>query len=293
MLSRIWCKRLRRCAEVGLNDMRRYDKKLNRTDRCDPSGDSCKNRITACGRFYNGKSAVMSVVAALLLIITVLLTSAELLTVTFGDAWFRYEFSKYSVLENVRGELDMDEACDVMSDIMDYMFGDSDSLDIEYVRDGDRVQFLSDDAAEHLKDCREITDKLKVVRIVCVIGFLVCAAMCKRKQNRESEHTCGTIDAGLRLRFNLRFRGLGYAVIVIGVLAFAVWAAAGGSFDAAFIGFHKLFFDNDLWLIDPEVDDLINLLPVGFFRDTVTAVGWMTGAGTIMIWTLVCKWDFR
>lgn len=289
MLSRIWCKRLRRCAGVSLNDMKRYNSKLNRTDRRDPSGDSCRNRIAACGRFYNGESAVLSTVAALLLIVVILLTSVELLTVTFGDAWFRHEFSKYSVLENVRGELDIGEACDVMSDIMDYMLGDSGSLDIEYARDGDRVQFLSNDVAEHLRDCREITDKLKLVRIVCVTGFLICVAMCKRKQNHESEQTCGTTDAGLRLRF----RGLGYAVIVIGVIAFAVWAASGGSFDAAFIGFHKLFFDNDLWLIDPEVDDLINLLPVGFFRDTVIAVGWMTGVGTVMIWALVCKWDSR
>ena len=30
-----------------------------------------------------------------------------------------------------------------------------------------------------------------------------------------------------------------------------------------------MVFDNDLWLLDPAEDDLINLLTLGFFSDTV------------------------
>ena len=31
--------------------------------------------------------------------------------------------------------------------------------------------------------------------------------------------------------------------------------------------FHKLFFDNDLWLLDPEKDMIINILVEPFFAD--------------------------
>ena len=39
------------------------------------------------------------------------------------------------------------------------------------------------------------------------------------------------------------------------------------------IKFHHIFFDNDLWLLDPYKDDMINMLPEGFFFDTVVRIG--------------------
>lgn len=38
-------------------------------------------------------------------------------------------------------------------------------------------------------------------------------------------------------------------------------------FSAAFIQFHHIFFTNDLWLLDPSTDVLIQMLPEVFFRD--------------------------
>ena len=46
-----------------------------------------------------------------------------------------------------------------------------------------------------------------------------------------------------------------------------------GSFDRYFVVFHHLFFDNDLWILDPTKDNLINLLPEGFFSDTALRIG--------------------
>ena len=37
------------------------------------------------------------------------------------------------------------------------------------------------------------------------------------------------------------------------------------NFDATFTAFHKLFFNNDYWLFDPNTDPIINLLPQDFF----------------------------
>ena len=47
-------------------------------------------------------------------------------------------------------------------------------------------------------------------------------------------------------------------------------AAAGGiamvlSFDTAFVRFHELFFNNDLWLLDPRTDMMIRMLPQELF----------------------------
>ena len=32
--------------------------------------------------------------------------------------------------------------------------------------------------------------------------------------------------------------------------------------------FHHIFFDNDLWILDPSTDLLINIVPEPFFMDT-------------------------
>lgn len=44
-------------------------------------------------------------------------------------------------------------------------------------------------------------------------------------------------------------------------------------FNRAFIGFHHLLFDNDLWLLNPESDWIIRLLPEGFFSDMAISIG--------------------
>jgi integral membrane protein (TIGR01906 family) len=44
-------------------------------------------------------------------------------------------------------------------------------------------------------------------------------------------------------------------------------------FDRAFTVFHMLFFPNDLWILDPSVDLLINMVPLGFFIDISIFIG--------------------
>lgn len=46
--------------------------------------------------------------------------------------------------------------------------------------------------------------------------------------------------------------------LVLGLLAVVGW-------NNFFVQFHKLFFNNDLWLFDPATDPVINLLPDTFF----------------------------
>lgn len=45
--------------------------------------------------------------------------------------------------------------------------------------------------------------------------------------------------------------------------AFALWAVI--DFDGAFVFFHRVLFDNDLWLLDPATDLLIRICPESMF----------------------------
>ena len=44
-------------------------------------------------------------------------------------------------------------------------------------------------------------------------------------------------------------------------------------FNKYFFLFYEIFFDNDLWLLDPATDLMIRMLPEGFFFDMVIRIG--------------------
>jgi integral membrane protein (TIGR01906 family) len=42
-----------------------------------------------------------------------------------------------------------------------------------------------------------------------------------------------------------------------------------------FTVFHEIFFTNDLWLLDPAADRLINIFPQDFFTDMAFSISYM------------------
>lgn len=64
------------------------------------------------------------------------------------------------------------------------------------------------------------------------------------------------------------------ALVLIGIIS--------TDFTKYFIVFHKIFFNNDLWVLDPRTDMLINIVPEGFFFDTAARIA-MVFAGIVMV----------
>jgi integral membrane protein (TIGR01906 family) len=62
---------------------------------------------------------------------------------------------------------------------------------------------------------------------------------------------------------------LGVTVVAVGMLVYV----GLNNFKKAFYIFHELFFDNDLWLLDPDTDLMIRMLPEGFFLNMVIRIG--------------------
>ena len=55
---------------------------------------------------------------------------------------------------------------------------------------------------------------------------------------------------------------------VTGLLVFLI----SRNFSSAFQKFHELLFTNDLWLLDPDTDLLILIVPEEFFMDTAVRI---------------------
>lgn len=53
--------------------------------------------------------------------------------------------------------------------------------------------------------------------------------------------------------------------------------------------FHKLFFDNDLWLLDPEKDMIINILVEPFFADMALKIaGYCSAVLAVLVGSGAC-----
>ena len=62
---------------------------------------------------------------------------------------------------------------------------------------------------------------------------------------------------------------LGITVLAVAILGIA----CAVDFNAVFVQFHHIFFDNDLWIFDPATDYMIRMLPEGLFFDMVVRIG--------------------
>lgn len=60
-------------------------------------------------------------------------------------------------------------------------------------------------------------------------------------------------------------------------------------FDSLFILFHQVAFTNDLWLLDPQTDLLIRLMPIEFFVSYAAIIGglWLAGMLAMMLFATI------
>ena len=71
--------------------------------------------------------------------------------------------------------------------------------------------------------------------------------------------------------------------------AAVIAVAAAIDFNRCFVIFHKLFFDNDLWLLDPEKDMIINILVEPFFADMALKIaGYCSAVLAVLVGSGAC-----
>lgn len=60
-------------------------------------------------------------------------------------------------------------------------------------------------------------------------------------------------------------------------------------FDKAFVIFHKIFFNNDYWIFDPETDPIINILPSTFFLHCALMIIVFILLGSLILFLMYLK----
>ncbi|MGN0995804.1 MAG: DUF1461 domain-containing protein [Candidatus Ventricola sp.] len=179
-----------------------------------------------------------------------------------GDETFYAAQSRQAVMQahgfaseaEVSAAIGLDEAQQeaLGRDLAAYVMGRSDALPTD---------ILNEKESRHMMDVRSILTAIDRMSRMCLslaAALAVVAAW-----------------TGARLRRRMLPRAIG----VLAAVALAALAAVGAAlvirsagFEAAFVRMHELLFDNDLWLLDPQTDILIRMMPQVLFEQALLSV---------------------
>lgn len=198
---------------------------------------------------------VLAFAAALALMPALLLTCVAW-RVMDDLPYFEQEYTKYEVPQTVH--MDMSELLMVTAHMMAYLDGKADSLQIEAKVDDVQTPFFSEKEIRHMVDVQQLFAKGTILRNVCFCFFVLVAVgllLC-----HQTEILLRQLRRGILVFF-------AFAILLLGLIL--------TDFNRYFTMFHLILFDNQDWILDPAVDRLINLVPLGFFFDTAM---WIVGA---------------
>lgn len=210
---------------------------------------------------------IAAFICGLCLLLILLITATQTVCYWIPD-WWRNEYAKYDTPSNVRGEMSLDDAVHVTEDMLEYCIGRLDTLDDSMATiDGVEKPFFTEREKSHLADCRGLflgAIRVRVIACLLLIAFAIYIYIHNGKEKTSV----------LLARGWLRSLGL------IAVLAAVVAVLCVIDFTQVFTVFHHIFFDNDLWILYPDKDNLINIMQEDVFSD---AAMWIAG-----IWLSAC-----
>ncbi len=198
---------------------------------------------------------LLGIVASIAMILILLISSFEIAAYSdFG--WYEKEYEKYEVLTEL--EMEMPDVMEVTKEMMEYLRGDREDLVVYTTVDGVEREFFNDREKAHMVDVLNLFLGGLLLRKVgvalMIISILILIA------------TKGNWKSILPKSFLI---GTGCFVGITAVAGVAFMS----DFNKYFVMFHHIFFDNDLWLLDPRTDLMIRMLPEGFFLDMVMRIG--------------------
>lgn len=186
--------------------------------------------------------------------IGIVATAAIISYFSFDFKWYSSEYDKYNVCETLN--MTKPDLGVVTEKMVGYLKGTEEDLVVETEINGETREFFNDKEKAHLADVKAIYDKIAKTRniaIVIAVGGGVYFTFAKRKGVASMDYMP---------------KAFGIVGLVFLALMAVIFVALKLNFDNMFIMFHEKMFTNNLWLLDPSKDLLINMLPEGFFVDT-------------------------
>lgn len=189
------------------------------------------------------KKIIIGIVFVTSLIISLLLTDIQMLT--FDRQFFQNKFEEYNISEVTK--IEEHTLMEVTDKMLKYLNGDREDLMIEAEVNGETELVFGERERLHMVDVKDLFDKGFIIRNISLI-MLAISLFLIIKFYRKDLHKMLIIAS------------------VIPVLIFMILGIIFSiNFNKYFTIFHEVLFTNDLWLLNPKTDILIQMLPLDFF----------------------------
>lgn len=203
---------------------------------------------------------MLYILAASLFLISMMLTA--IFALSFQKSYYAKMYHKLNTAQTIRiTEAELNEATDVL---IDYIKDDRQTLDLSVSVDGRDVQMFNQKEKDHMVDVKALYLGAVHFRNIAMIfvAFMVLVSL----------------GSGDYLNFVLSRDIWKASLLILGSVVGIVGLYALIDFQAFWISFHQLVFTNDLWLLNPNVDRLIMMVPEPFFMGLVYRIILAIGA---------------
>ncbi|MGE5633018.1 MAG: TIGR01906 family membrane protein [Caulobacteraceae bacterium] len=198
-------------------------------------------------RFVN---AVLATLFVILVPIVLLLTDVQL--TAFDRGYYQKEYIKYNIPEHIG--MSMDNLMNLTEQLLEYLDNKRADLDFKVEFMNGTEEFFSPRDKQHMVDVKNLFVNGRYIRnfaFAYIVLFLIY--LYYRKPFNESNRKLA--------RYGIIISAVGIIPVIILVILMSL------DFYRYFTIFHEIFFNNDLWLLDPAVDRLVNIFPEEFFTD--------------------------
>ncbi len=208
----------------------------------------------------------VAVMISLLIYPVLLVTSIDL--VTFSKSFYINQYKRLSTAETIG--IDNDELFRVTWELLDYIKDGRDSLsDIKAEIKGEVRPVFNEREIAHMVDVKALFQFAYRVRACSILAILLLAVV--------------LIAAAGKKALLYFARSFLWTACVLIVLLTVLFILIKSNFTYYWDQFHYLFFDNDLWLLNPETDIMILMVPEPFFNSAVTRVLAYFSLGSIVL----------
>lgn len=184
----------------------------------------------------------ISILFSIFLPIAILLLSVNV--IAFNENFYAKKYDEYNITYSTN--IEKDELMDLTTKLFKYLRGEENNSKIE--------KYFNEKELMHLEDVKTLFNKGFVLRNISISILLISIIYLLFNKPK-----------------NLAVYGRNSSIISLGIiLAFFILYLI--DFNKYFTYFHLVLFDNDLWLLNPNVDILIRMFPEEIFIDLLNNI---------------------
>lgn len=200
---------------------------------------------------------IFAYIASVSTILVLLITSIDINC--FDRAFFEREYSAMETASSLHmSNADLMKATNTL---LDYLQDERDDIQVEIeVYDLPKMAFNERESL-HMVDVKHLYQFALHIRIIAIVSLMISLLYLFYHKKKAAFHELSIAYAKTACYF-LSF-----------VAFLGIWATI--DFTSLWESFHHLFFRNDLWLLNPRTDLMINMFPEDFFLHMVMRIAGM------------------